>query len=532
MMNGTVNQCSGVFTDSGGLAGSYGDNESFTLTICPDTAGDLIQLDFTSFSTQTNADIIEFFNGTDATAPSFGQFSGGPANSPNSVVATSANTSGCITITFISDASANTTGWEANISCITPCQTIISQIDSSIPAPNADNFIRVCVNEEITLNGSAAFTGDGSGASYEWDLDNGNTISGQVAVFSYDTPGVYEVNLNVTDSNTDVDPMGCTNNNLLNQVIQVSTLPSFNGTQAADAQLCFGESTTIEGLVMPTNFSKDCTPVTGQTTALPDGNGQSYDSSFIVDGCFDNASTITDGDQVVNICLNIEHSYTGDLDIVLISPTGQQVVLFNQAGGGTYLGAPFDDPSNQVGVGADYCFSMLGTDILANAGTITAGVPAGNSYAPGTYLPVGNFDSLIGSPLNGEWTISITDNIGADDGTFFSWYIDFDPSFLPPDLSFTPAIVSEAWDPDPTITSTVGNQITVAPTSFGLKCYTYRVTDDFGCEYTQEVCVSMADEITAEVSPSVTPICSGDDAVFQFSATPNSVLTYLSLIHI
>jgi hypothetical protein len=61
MMNGTVNQCSGVFTDSGGIAGSYGDNESFTLTICPDAAGDLIQLDFTSFSTQTNADIIEFF---------------------------------------------------------------------------------------------------------------------------------------------------------------------------------------------------------------------------------------------------------------------------------------------------------------------------------------------------------------------------------------------------------------------------------------------------------------------------------------
>ena len=298
MMDGTVNQCSGTFTDSGGSAGLYGDNESFTLTICPDTAGDLVQIDFTSFSTQANADILEFFNGPDATAPTFGQFSGGPASSPGLVVATAANASGCVTITFTSDGAGNTTGWEANLSCITPCQTINAQLDSANPAPNGSGFIRVCVNETITLNGSAIFSEDGTGATYEWDLGDGNTIAGQTAAFSYSEPGVYEVNLNVTDTNTDINPTGCVNNNLINQIIQVSTTPDFTGTQAADSQLCFGESTVITGVVTPTPFNKDCTPVTGQTTALPDGNGQSYDSSFLVDGCYDSAATITAGTQV------------------------------------------------------------------------------------------------------------------------------------------------------------------------------------------------------------------------------------------
>ena len=46
MQTTTVSQCGGVFYDSGGVSANYSDNESFILTICPDTPGNLVQLNY------------------------------------------------------------------------------------------------------------------------------------------------------------------------------------------------------------------------------------------------------------------------------------------------------------------------------------------------------------------------------------------------------------------------------------------------------------------------------------------------------
>ena len=157
---------------------------------------------------------------------------------------------------------------------------------------------------------------------------------------------------------------------------------------------------------------------------------------------------------------------------------------------------------------------MSATTLLANANTITAGSnPPNNSWEPGTYLPVESFNELVGSPLNGDWCIEIVDNLSIDNGYIFSWGLNFDPNIQPPELSFTPVVTSESWDADPTITNVTGNTITVAPPAAGTYCYTYRVMDDFGCEYTEEVCITMEEEVTADVTSVVNPICQGDDAV-------------------
>ncbi|NNK40494.1 MAG: PKD domain-containing protein, partial [Winogradskyella sp.] len=489
MQDGSFNQCSGVFYDSGGEFANYGNDESFILTICPENPGQLVQLDFVTFSTQLNTDIMVIYNGDSTASTPFGTFSG--VANPGQVTATDDNGSGCLTIEFNSNGSGNTTGWEANITCLTPCQTITSQLDSASPAPNSDNYIRVCPNEEITLTGSGNFSVDGTGATYEWDLGDGNTIPGQSATFSYPDPGVYVVNLNIRDTNTSIDPQGCPNTNLINQVIQVATLPDFTGTQAVQSTLCFGESTIINGVVTPVEFINDCTPPLSGVTPLPDGGGAVYETSITVD-CYDNSQTVTDVNQIVGVCLNMEHSYSGDLDIFIISPNGQQSQLFDQAGGGTYWGGADNNDNGVPGVGADYCFSMSATIPLSAAPTVVAGSnPPNNSWEPGTYLPVESFNSLLGSPLNGDWTIRIVDNLFIDDGTIFSWSIDFDPNLQPPEYSFTPVITSEAWDPDSTIIATSGNDITVQPNAEGQFTYTYRVTDDFGCEYAQDVVIDV-----------------------------------------
>ncbi len=524
MQNGTFTQCSGVFTDSGGAGGSYGLNEEFTLIICPDIPGEKVIVEFTSFELIGISDFIEIFNGNTVTAQSFGLYNG-IVEPPGYIIATDSNPSGCITFIFKSNDTQVSSGWEANIYCGEPCQTITSQLDSAIPAPNADGYIWVCPNENVTLDGSGVFSNDGTGATYEWDLGDGNTIVGQRAVFSYPDPGIYIVNLNIRDANTDFDPLGCKNYDLISQVIQVGTAPDFTGTLTEDSLICLGESATIKGVVNSVLFAADCTPPVGVLTALPDGTGDTYETSVPV-GCYNADLKLTDTNQIIKVCINIEHSYVGDLDIFLVSPNGQEVILLSNKGdNGIYLGVPNEEDNGVPGVGAEYCFSMSATTMLVNAPTVLVGTSAENSYSPGTYLPEGDFSTLLNSPLNGNWTIRIIDNLQYDDGTIFSWNIEFDSSLLPAELSFEPIIVSETWDGDPTITNTTGSTITVTPTVAGNYCYTYRVADDFGCEYTEQVCIDVAEEVRV-INTQDLVVCSAgsEEAIFDLTVNNNEVI--------
>ena len=505
MQNGTFTQCGGVLSDSGGNS-VYSNNEILSLTICPPNAGQFTKLEFTTFDTQASTDILVIFDGQSISDPILGTYSG--TMSPGVIQAT--NTSGCLTLGFVSDAATTSTGWTANISCYEPCQTIISQIDTAVPAPNTDGYIRVCPNEQITLTGSGQFGTSGAGASYEWDFGNGTTQSGQTATFSYATPGVYIVNLNISDTNTSIDPTGCKNTNLLNQVVQVAPPVDFTGTVATKSTLCFGESTTITGVAKEVPFLSECTPPVSGITFLPDGNGAVYETSIVVD-CFESSQTLDDINHLIEICLEMEHSYLGDLDIDIISPSGQSVRLHSQGGDSANLGIPWatDTADNQSsiltpGQGFNYCF-VPGNTLPTLAGGVQSGGTFVSGNGPTTYtdsfVPAGNYssinslDGLLGSTLNGSWTIRVTDNTGQDNGYIFSWGLNFNPAIQPPEISFTPVIISQAWDTDSSITNTSGNTITVQPTSSGMVCYTYRVMDDFGCEYTHDVCIEVFPEL-------------------------------------
>ncbi|HET8837601.1 MAG TPA: choice-of-anchor L domain-containing protein, partial [Flavobacteriaceae bacterium] len=119
MQNGTFNQCGGNLYDSGGNDGNYADSEDFTLTICPDVAGNFVQLDFTAFATDSGNDVLKIYN-ADTADPAFliGEFSGNDV--PGIIKATTENpaATGCLTLVFESDDTGNATGWEAAISCV------------------------------------------------------------------------------------------------------------------------------------------------------------------------------------------------------------------------------------------------------------------------------------------------------------------------------------------------------------------------------------------------------------------------------
>ena len=486
--------CGSIIYDSGGASGNYGNGESISTTVYPDTTNEAVRFTFLDFNIENGWDFFVVYDGPSIADSLIGVFTGNVL--PGSI--TSTHPTGALTFVFESDFIVNLSGYEILVSCVTPCQTITAQLDTASPAPNSDGTILVCQGDEITLNGSGQFsqTNGGQNATYQWELSDGTIYNGQSATFSLNEPGVYLANLKITDENTEIFDGGCTNDNLINQVIWVSTTTDISFIESTPSQLCYGDVMTITPVVTPETFTYECTPPESNTTFLPDGDGASYSTCITVD-CFDSDQTLEDVSQIIDICLNIEHSYLGDLDIIIISPDGRQSYLHEYPqGSGIFLGAPIDNDNDLTpGVGADYCFSTSETTNLADGPTMMAGTPPRPSIIPGIYMPNESFNQLVGSPLNGTWCINIVDNIPSDNGYIFSWGINFDPTLIPNSRSFTPEIISGAWSDAPTITNINGNIITISPDSEGQYCYTYNVLDNFGCQYSEEICIDLLPEL-------------------------------------
>jgi hypothetical protein len=151
--------CSGVFYDLGGNS-NYGNNQSYTTTICPATAGQAIKIAFTAFNVEAGFDYLSVYDGNSTSAPMIPGSSFSGATSPGTVSATSINTSGCLTFRFVSDGSTTKAGWRGVIGCGAPVTypTTISQQDCS-------GANTICGNQSVsgTSLGSGAFNDVNSG---------------------------------------------------------------------------------------------------------------------------------------------------------------------------------------------------------------------------------------------------------------------------------------------------------------------------------------------------------------------------------
>jgi subtilisin-like proprotein convertase family protein len=361
-----------------------------------------------------------------------------------------------------------------------------------------DGIIRICQGQSINLVGSGTFSSSGTGATYSWNMGNGVTVSGANINYTYPAVGSYLANLVITD------PSGCTNSNALNRNIQVSTTPTIT-TSATPSTLCTNQTSAFNANVTMTPYTVNCTPPVSGTTFLPDGSGASYSTS-ITTNCYPPGTTVTSASDIVNICLNMEHSYSGDLSMSITCPSGLSVNLltYPSGTGSANLGTPWAtgpvDGSSTVttpGVGANYCFATGGAVWASSAvsgGTFVSGNGPGtytDTYMPaGTYAPIQSFAGLVGCPLNGNWTITVTDNLASDNGYIFNWDINFNASLVTA-ASFTPTIVSQGWLASPILTSTGATTANVIPTNQGTPCFTYSVTDNFGCTYTAPQCITV-----------------------------------------
>ena len=111
--------CSGTFTDSGGLAGDYGQGELFVKTFTPATPGARLRFDFSSFDVAGGhlscyVDFLTVYDGPSAGSPRLGSFC---SARPAETIISSAP-GGALTFVFESDLFVEGGGWEATISCV------------------------------------------------------------------------------------------------------------------------------------------------------------------------------------------------------------------------------------------------------------------------------------------------------------------------------------------------------------------------------------------------------------------------------
>jgi gliding motility-associated-like protein len=534
---GTVSTCGGFFYDSGGpgVANNtfYQNNESYTITICPDQDDYLLRLILSQVNIEVG-DQLFVYDGEDTSFPLLGTYDDSNLNSGDTIQATSSNTTGCLTFVFVSDNIKQGAGWAGALSCFYPCQPIIANaLFEGLPP---GSIIRLCKGDtlnfigfgEYPMNGTLYTQSDGT-SSFVWNIEGengGGSVTGIDTNFVFVTDGIYHIDLTITDNNPN---NVCQNTQFFDQIIHVSTTPIFAGTMAELPQICIGETNNLLGVVEPVEAEEDCTPPAGTPPSfIPDGtdmgSGLTYSTSTKIK-CFSD-QFIDELTDINSLCVNIEHSGLGDLDIWLTCPNGQSVnfVVYDNTNNSNtqWLGEPIDIFGNvQPGVGYDYCFTMNATQTLDD---IAATVPNNQTVPAGDYLPIESFSSLIGCPINGVWTLNIRDRVINDNGWVFNWQITFDPSIVPTQgNSFIPTIVNTTWmnadPPTPAIISQNPPNAVAQPVEPGTACYMFQVTDDFGCNYDTTVCFIVLPSDTADFTYPGTPFCNND---------PNQLPTFIN----
>lgn len=565
----TFNVCDGFIFDSGGQGGpGYSNFEYITITICPDTISEgdndlyitttfnVFELDETNTGTTENPDLdaMTVYNGPNIDSPTYGTYYGDELQNV-AIAANNMNESGCLTFVFRANGSGTGT-FTGNAVCAQPCDP--PMVDAFIVDGDAPDSISVCVGTSVTFDGSASTGSDGFGISeYNWNFADGNVelSSGPIVSHVFTAPGEYPVLLTVIDDN---ESNACTSLNVVPLNVYVSNYPTYDQFPS-DMTICIGEVVDLVGIYdfgvydstwtgFPQNF-----PING---CLPDtllGVAQSFPFTYTE---FDPSAVISSVDDVGDICVNMEHSYMGDLVIQLSCPNGTTITLQAQGGGGTQIGVPHQadsvDCPNGIGIGEgwDYCWNASAEQTWTE--WVNSQIGFGFTLPEGTYAPYDPMSELIGCPLIGTWQLTVIDNWAADDGQIFEFGVGFAKSFYQENVQFTNTIGEDAdsssWDLSGPyiISNTVDlNHIIIHPETIGSYEYDYWVVNDFGCEFDTTVTVDVIEgpEITAgpdliscsdlvQLEGSLVgvsaPSCSNDGGVFTYCYGNNEqlVVTY------
>ncbi|MEM7105799.1 MAG: choice-of-anchor L domain-containing protein, partial [Bacteroidota bacterium] len=232
---------------------------------------------------------------------------------------------------------------------------------------------------------------------------------------------------------------------------------------ADDITICEGDTgvlTAIYPLPLPpsTTFNSNDTPI-----MINDFDLANPITSTI--NVFNVTPSIIEEGTIFSICVDITHTWLGDLDLYLITPGGQFLELSTDNGGSG------DNYENA-------CFTeTAAVDITGLLGTDTP--------FTGDYLPESPWSDIYGGPSNGQYQLIIADDSNGFGGTLNGWSITFPPIYS----------VSYEWGPPDSLSCT--NCATTEANPLSTTTYYVTATDTYGCFTVDSAVVNVINNIPA-----------------------------------
>ena len=353
-----------------------------------------------------------------------------------------------------------------------------SQFDVTIEVTDS-----VCQSDSVTFIAKATNGGvPETGVNYIWNFDDGSSVKSGLDLdtikHAFIEGGGYIVRVEASKG-TDED--------YALKRVQVSLTADFSKTESNRPDpICLGQLVSLTGIADTVNWRYEIQDENEELN--PDEVSQGNDYSTVFDyKYYTETQTITADTDLDTVGIKLEHTNLSNLKIELSCPNGSSIILKDFDGQDKYFGEPIDDEiSDEVGVGYYYYWTNS-----PDFGTINTTTTSQASLPEGSYTSDEPFGNLIGCSLNGQWTITVTDNQAPDKGFVFATRLKFNDALLPPvDWTFENTYGSSVWD-GVGISQTIDGRANGTPTSIGNTEYRFQVMVNFSCKQDTSIFINV-----------------------------------------
>ncbi len=349
--------------------------------------------------------------------------------------------------------------WTVSAGCSSTRIPVTAVVLPTAPVSITANSTALCAGDTATL------TANSTNMSYSYSWTPSASLSSPTGATVSAFPAA------ATSYIVTADSSGCVAMDTI--AIAVNPLPVAVVSQS-DTLICIGESDTLIAV----------DPFAGpfiNTTSVPVPDNNPAGASSVINIPY--AAAINPS-MSMRVCMNVTHTWDGDMSFTLISPTGTQLDLCSGNGGSG------DNFTNT-------CFTM----------SAATNITTGTAPFTGSYIPegAGGFNVYNDETTQGNWTLFMADGAGGDVGTLNAWSIRFTTNN------------QVSWTSNPVGFTSANDTIIVNPAV--TTDYIMTVTDTItGCSmsYTQTVMVNPP--LSLSVS-SDTLICAGDSAILMAMAS-------------